>query len=877
MNPPDLSMPAWSLFETLPVGLVVVDEEGRFTRVNSAAGAILGMRAEDLQGMSLFDPGWNVLDTNGHRIPADQFPASRTLRSGVPVCRERIGVISATGALRWIEVSAGPLPEGGVVISYQDVTDLQFAESSLQAERNRSRSMLRTALEGVCLMDDRGCILEANEAAGRILGSSCEDLIGLHIVDFDRSESPEQVAQHLEKIRQNGADSFQATLQRRDGSQIDAEVSVTFLRDTQQLVTYFRDLRDTRLVARKLKEQQDRFQAIVDSVDGIVWEGDAETFVFTYVSAKAERLLGYPTTAWHQPGFWVSHLHPEDRDWAVEFCVSCTGRLEDHDFEYRFQKADGAYIWLRDIVTVSSDESGRPRWLRGVMVDITHQKQAEAALKESETFLRDAQEAGHVGTYSWDIRTNLWKSSPVLDGIFGIGLDYSRDLEGWRALIAPEHRPEMDEYISRVITEQIAFDHEYRILRPDGSLRWVHGRGRLGLDPQGIPIVLAGVIQDITDRKQREAERAEMQSQLMRSQKLESLGGLAGGISHDMNNILGAILGVASIHEMTAPDGSRLQKGMETIAKACERGRDLLKGLLSFTRKGLAEKRDVDLNDLVREQVTLLERTTLQRIQLQTDLDMNLHLVLGDPGELSHALLNLCLNAVDAMPDGGTLLLRTRNVGTSGVSLAVHDTGMGMPQEVLDKAVDPFFTTKPQGKGTGLGLSMVFSTVKAHGGTLRLDSTPGAGTRVCIGLPAHERKCSQSPGQDGGALQAQTPLAVLVIDDDELVRTTLNQILDALGHRATLTSSGPEALDRLQEGLNPDLIILDMNMPGMTGAQTLPLIRELQPDLPVLIATGRADQVAIELCERHSHVSMLPKPFSVKELVRVLPVRNHPR
>lgn len=249
-------------------------------------------------------------------------------------------------------------------------------------------------------------------------------------------------------------------------------------------------------------------------------------------------------------------------------------------------------------------------------------------------------------------------------------------------------------------------------------------------------VFLAGYTIDLTERIQAEAERAQLERHLAHTQKLESLGSLAGGVAHDMNNVLSAILSLASIHQMDSPEGTPLRASMDTITKACLRGRTLVQGLLGFARKDLVTEKILDLNGLIREEIALLERTTLQKVTLKIELAEDLWPIKGDPGALSHALMNLCVNAVDAMPTGGTLRLRTHNEAPSQVLLEVIDTGCGMPKEVLDKALDPFFTTKPQGKGTGLGLPLVYGTVKAHHGQMEIQSAPGNGTTVRIYLPA---------------------------------------------------------------------------------------------------------------------------------------------
>ncbi|WP_306602289.1 hybrid sensor histidine kinase/response regulator [Geothrix sp. 21YS21S-2] len=367
--------------------------------------------------------------------------------------------------------------------------------------------------------------------------------------------------------------------------------------------------------------------------------------------------------------------------------------------------------------------------------------------------------------------------------------------------------------------------------------------------------------------KERTAELQASHSQLVQSQKMESLGFLAGGVAHDMNNVLGAILTLASVNLEVHEADSATHRAFETIVKAAERGTNVVKGLLSFARAGVVENRLLNLNDVVREEIKLLERTTLVKVRFELDLDPALRPMKGDAGSFAQVFMNLCINAMDAMPENGTLVLRTRNLPEQRIEAVVEDNGSGMTREVLDRALDPFFTTKGVGKGTGLGLSMVYSTVKAHHGQLELQSEPGRGTRVRMTFPACAPAASAPvDGAEPRAAAAGPVLDVLLVEDDEFMMSTLQNVLEYLGHTFTAAACGEEALARLGEGYRPDVVILDMNMPGLGGAGTLPRLRALCPGIPVLLATGRTDQDALDLVAAYDQVTLMAKPFGIEEL-----------
>ena len=502
--------------------------------------------------------------------------------------------------------------------------------------------------------------------------------------------------------------------------------------------------------------------------------------------------------------------------------------------------------------------------------DISRRKENESALRESERFLREAQEAGRVGTYTWDIQKDDWKASATLEEIFGIGPGHPRNLAGWMGLIPPAVREEKGPALLDQVQNQGRVDIEYPILRPvDGLERWVHGKGTVELDGAGQPLRLVGVIQDITERKAAESARRALEAHLNQVQKLESLGSLAGGVAHDMNNVLGAVLSLASSHREHLDGGDPLATSFDTIINACLRGRGVVKSLLCFSRKELEETRMVDLNGVVRDLVQLLAYTTLKRVDLRVELEEPLRPLEGDAGALSHALMNVCVNAVDAMPGGGMLLLRTENLADGRVRLTAQDTGEGMPPEVRGKALEPFFTTKPMGKGTGLGLAMAFGTVKAHGGVLELFSEVGKGTEVQFTFPAVQEPLPTSAGGLGGAGSAAAiPLSVLLVDDDELIRDSVGPLLQMMGHSLALAEGGQQALDLLEGGLEVDLVILDMNMPGLNGAQTLPLLRAHRPHQAVLLASGYNDADINALIGDHGNLFSIQKPFTLGELQR---------
>jgi PAS domain S-box-containing protein len=492
---------------------------------------------------------------------------------------------------------------------------------------------------------------------------------------------------------------------------------------------------------------------------------------------------------------------------------------------------------------------------------------AETALRESEGQLRTIFDASEAGIILLSPEGTIRYANSRMAEMFGTTLQELIGTYYTGHIHASEKQAGGERLHQALYGGLTTAASERRYVRVDGTDFWGHLSGKRLNNPDGSLNALVGVITDITERKEAEEEKARLQAKLQQAQQLENLGSLAGGVAHDMNNVLGAILGLASANIDTLPADSPSHRAFGTIIKAAERGAKMVRSLLSLARKSPAEECILNLNAILREDVQLLERTTLSKVRLVMDLAEDLLPIRGDASALGNAFMNLCVNSVDAMADSGTLILRSRNIGQEWVEVEVEDSGCGMNEDVLGKAIAPFFTTKEPGKGTGLGLSMVYSTVKAHDGQMEMRSEPGQGTTVKIRFPA----CTSSlekvrSGAKGLSRMSAGSLCILLVDDDDLVRTSTEVLLTAAGHVAIPVHSGEEALAKIESGARPDLVILDMNMPGLGGAGTLPRLRALHPTLPVLLATGRADQTALDLVSAHHYVTLLAKPFSLEEL-----------
>ncbi len=746
------------------------------------------------------------------------------------------------------------------------------------------QSLLRLVPFGIVFQDAEGNILTANPAAENVLGLSFEQMVGRKSIDpsgkalhEDGSPFPEEDHPAMKALRSGLPGEaimgvFNPNKKRTNWITISATPLFHPGEDTPyQVMTTFLDITELRRIEEELRKSEDLFRAIFDSntIGIVVATVTGPTDGAVLISNRAfQELVGYSNEELACRNY-KDYTHPDDVA-AEEALIEAltTQTRASYQIEKRYLHKGGQVVWGRMHGIALRDREGRVTGGVCVIEDITRRKQAEEALEMSRKTLIEAQRLAHVGSWHWDLQTNKVEWSPEIYRITGLDpetYDGSPDL--FLEIVHPDDKEAFIEVMNKTRSQGGTTPLEYRVVRPDGSVRTVFATGTLVLDAEGRTTQCIGTIQDITERRLAEEVNLRLQQQLQQAQKMESLGNLSGGIAHDMNNVLGAILGIASANVHIQPPGSPAHKSFETIVKAATRGGEMVRGLLSFARQSQAEERALDLNAILKDDADLLARTTLARVELRLDLEADLLPIRGEAGALSHAFMNLCVNAVDAMPENGTLSIQTRNIGREWAEVIIEDTGLGMSKEVLEKAMDPFFTTKGVGKGTGLGLTMVYKTVKAHRGLIEIQSQPGRGTRVTIQFPASEPVRTEHEADAGTrtAAPAQT-LRILLVDDDELIRSATGMVVQTLGHAVTTSSSGEEALALIEAGLRPEAVILDMNMPGMGGAGTLPRLRELLPGVHVLLSSGRTDQAALDLSKIHPSVLLLPKPFSITDL-----------
>ncbi|WP_326914938.1 response regulator [Sphingopyxis chilensis] len=523
------------------------------------------------------------------------------------------------------------------------------------------------------------------------------------------------------------------------------------------------------------------------------------------------------------------------------------------------------------------------------------QYEARARLREirdAEQQLRIALAAGKLGAWSFDAASMRLDASSDCKGHFGRAAGDSFTYEELVACVHEEDRAMMQAEVRHALATGEDYDVEYRCVWPDASLHWVQVRGRPALDAAGRALAMTGVSQDITERKvaeeklrdftvelerrveERTREYADAMAQLHEAQKLETLGRLTGGVAHDFNNLLTPIVGSLDLVRRKITD-ERLQKLVDGALQSSERARTLVARLLAFARRQNLETLPVDVTQLVAGTAELIQRSLGPTIALELDLPGTVPPAMVDPHQLELALLNLAINARDAMPGGGRLsiVVAHESIGSgdpflnegSYVRVAVTDSGAGMDAATLARAVEPFYSTKGVGKGTGLGLSMVHGLAAQSGGQLTLYSEPGEGTTAEIWLPAATSAAVTHKPRFDPAMVEAPPMRILLVDDEDSVRASTAAMLEDMGHRVIPADNGQAALRAIRS--QPfDIVVTDYLMPGMSGLELAAEARKVRADMPILMITGFADLAA----DTATHVIRLSKPFRAAELARAI-------
>lgn len=799
-----------------------------------------------------------------------------------------------------------------------------------------ARTLLDSMTEGVSLSRQEGDIVYANSALERMFGYAPGELLGQHVSvqnAYPPDENRRIVAKVLAELERRRAWTGEWLNRRKDGSTFvtTSRISAVEIDGETYWLCVQEDISTRHRFEEAEQQHQKRLSMAIEAGHLAVWELDLVNDEIAG-SPQLNRVLGFPSGASPTAAEIRARYYPGELTRLIRRAEAARLRGQQFEEEFRYLRPDGAMRWLWLRAEAVLDDRGAPIRAIGVIMDVTERKEAEIrrrALVELADRFRDLDSpadlafaaAETLGRTLGVSRAGYGTVDPVAETIT---IERDWNAPGIKSLAGVLHFRDYGSYVEDLKRgETVVFDDaekDPRTAATADALKAISAQAVVNMpvsEQEGFVALLylnhekarnwtpgeLALIREVADRTRaavarREAEgklrelnanlEARVQARtvelhatqeaLLQSQKMEAMGQLVAGLAHDFNNLLGAVVGAFELIRRRVDDPSEVTRFAAAGLQAAERGSKLTSQLLAFSRSQRIQLQPVIVCDVIHDLEGMLARSVGPMVAVKFDLNPNPVPVLSDPTQIEMMVLNLAINARDAMPDGGTLTISTRvrevsddpELAPGGyVQICVSDTGTGMDEETQRRAMEPFFTTKSVGKGTGLGLAQVYGSARQAGGTVRIESQPGEGTSVSVLLA-----CTDAAAAAGGSgAQAEQPAApgaalLLLVDDDADLRSVVANALRVEGHTVLEAANGEEALRHI-ETASPDAALLDFAMPGMNGAQLAEQIRKRHPDMPIVFASGYADTAAIEAAVG-PEAPVLRKPFRLEELLTAL-------
>ncbi len=846
------------LFDLMPALIWFKDIQNIILRVNQQAAEATGLAVAEIEGKSMYE----IYPQEADKYYADDL---EVIQSGKP----KLGIVeklqAAGGKEFWVRTDKVPVcdKEGraiGVVVMTQDITERKLAEEAL--------ALFRTLVDGspdaIEVIDpETGRFLDINSTGCSRLGYSREEMLSLSVADIDVEKDYRILwPGAVEEIKKAGFVTIIGLHRRKDGSTFPVEVNARYINLTRgYMVAVVRDITE-----RKLAEAQAAKQVELIRMASRVGK----------LGAWAIEFPG-PKIIWSDEVYRIHEVEPDfnpNLETALDFfhpgsrekLEAAVLKRESYDLELDFVTAKGRKLWVRT-TSMAETINGEVR-LYGIFQDITERKQTE------ERFRRLV-DSNAQGVFFWNTKGEITGGNDAFLQL----VRYTReDLEAgrinWAKMTPPEYGHLDKHALAELAATGICTSFEKEFILKDGSRVPILIGAAMFEDnrEEGVCFIL-----DLTERKK-------LEQQFLRAQRMESIGTLAGGIAHDLNNVLAPITMSIDLLKMKFTDKSS-QELLATLGSSAQRGAEMVRQVLSFARGVEGRKMEVQVKHLLKDIEKIANDTFPKNIQIRSIIPNELWTIMGDPTQLHQVLLNLCVNARDAMPNGGTLTISAENVNLdehyAGLNpdahpgaysvLQIADSGTGMPPGIIEKIFDPFFTTKEIGKGTGLGLSTSLAIVKSHGGFFRVYSEPGKGTIFKAYFPAQTELSAESEAQIAAELPRGNGELILIVDDEANVRQITRQTLEAFGYSVVVASDGAEAVAIVaRQGAEIAVVLTDMMMPVMDGPATIQVLLRLNPELPIIAASGLSADGRVTQAASLGVKHFLSKPYSADALLQVL-------
>ena len=863
-----------TIFHASPIGLAITrPADGRYLDVNEEFLRLTGFSRDEVVGETAIHlKTWvNPEDRNAF---ITQLSEQRRIQVRFAQFRKKSGEV-------WLaRLSAEVIEIGGeeaVLSLLQDITEQNRAETLLRESEQRYRSLFQNMLNGFayCRMifeDDtpRDFIyLEVNPAFQTLTG--LQDVAGRKVTEVipGMRESNPEVFEIYGRVSLTGnPERFETYI---PALKIWFSISA-FCTQKEHFVAIFENITDRKNLEQSLLQEKTLLLTLVNSIPELVYVKDRESRFVVANKATADfmgvidpaQLIGKTDHDFYPRDLADKYLLNERR--VVEQGIDIVSQEEPS------RSSKGGFRWLLNTKVPLRGETGEVIGLVGSSLDITQRKLTEQRYKEQAALLDITSDAILIR----DVRNRIvyWNKSAT--GIYGWTFEDAQGRDANELLFSPAHSEEPVQALA-IVTETGEWSGEFHQRSKDGRELTIEARWTLVRAPQGTPTGVLSVNSDVTERRA-------IQSQLLRVQRLESLGTLAGGIAHDLNNVLTPILmGVEGLSLYKPDDKSR--KILDIIKMAAQRGASIVRQVLSFARGSGGELSEIQLKHVLREVEQIVEETFPKSIEIRTQIPKDLPPIMGNATQIHQVLMNLCVNARDAMPDGGRLTLSSERVHLDltyarmhidakpidYVMLQVEDTGTGIPPALMEKIFDPFFTTKEPGKGTGLGLSTTLTIVKSHGGFINVYSEINKGSAFKVYLPAAIHAAEEGSELSTEGIPMGKGELILVVDDEAAVREIARQILESYGYQVATANDGADAVALfVQKNGEIRAVITDLMMPYMDGAATIRALRRIDPEVKVIVTSGLLGQGQSRSTTNLGIQEFLAKPYTANTLLETL-------
>jgi PAS domain S-box-containing protein len=855
-------------------GCFEFDLKGQLTSCNEAFLNIFRYTREEFTKLSRWDR---------HKSRDDSKRIFRMYvemnRKNIPFRMLEYEIRRGDGEIRTFEASVSLIrDQEGKTAGFRGICRDITERKKLEAEQKRYRTFIESIEDGCFETDLKGYITFDNEAARRIFGYSAEEFRRINYKTYTTPEEAEKLKNLYNHIYRTGepVKLYCQEMIRKDGELRILEGSAALLRDESGkptgFISTFRDVTER----KKMEAEQERYRNFVENVEDACFEFDLRGHC-TFCNDAAAKLLGYTREENMQLHNRERYGSPEEAARVLKIYneIYKTG-IPVRNFNVNLLHKDGTIRIHESSASLIRDAEGKPIGFRGVARDVTERKKMEAEQERYRNFVENVED----GCFEY----NLKGRCTFCNEATGRSLGYTRE-EYMQLHMRERHGSAED--ARRVFA---IYNKVYKTGIPEKrySLRLLHKDGTVGIheasislirDAEGRPAGFRGVARDITEQKRLEEEQGRLRDQLYQAQKMEAVGTLAGGIAHDFNNLLMGIQGYTSLILLDMNSTHPHYERLKIIESQVKSGADLTRQLLGYARGGRYEIKPIDLNELIDKAASMFGRTK-KEIQIHKSLAPELKKVEIDPGQIEQVLLNLFVNAWQAMPGGGNIYLETGNVMLDEfyikpydvepglyVKLSVTDTGVGMDENVKTRIFEPFFTTKEMGRGTGLGLASAYGIIKGHKGLINVYSEKGHGSTFNVYLPASGKKAASK--EESIRLIVRGSETILIADDEKIIADVTGEMLAELGYRFITAASGEEAVDiyRARTG-EIDLVIMDMIMPGIGGGAAFDEMKAINPGVKVILASGYSMNGDAKYIMKRGVKAFLQKPFLIEELAQ---------